>query len=85
MRQPVKNMSTSDIRSLMIRLLLSQFIRLYLFFALLFASFFTMSSTNDISVAPAESAEAKRVRRLQRRCERERARCASETAEQWEE
>ena len=43
-----------------------------------------MSSTNDISVAPAESAEAKRVRRLQRRCERERARRASETAEQWE-
>ena len=44
-----------------------------------------MSSTNDISVAPAESAEAKRVRRLQRRRERERARRASETAEQREE
>ena len=40
---------------------LFQFIRLYLFFALLFASFLcTMSSTNDISVAP-ESAETKRV------------------------
>ena len=44
-----------------------------------------MSSTNDISVAPAESAEAKRVRRFQRRHEREKACCASETAEQREE
>ena len=31
-----------------------------------------MSSTNDVSVAPSESAEAKRVRRLQRRRETER-------------
>ena len=44
-----------------------------------------MSSTNDISVALTESAEAKRVRRLQRRRERERARRASETVEQGEE
>ena len=33
---------------------------------------FSMSSTNDVSVASPESAEAKRVRRLQRRRERER-------------
>ena len=44
-----------------------------------------MSSTNDISVGPAESAEAKRVRKLQSRRERERARRASETVEQREE
>ena len=45
-----------------------------------------MSSTiNDVRVAPGESAEAKRERRLQRRCERERAHRASETAEQREE
>ena len=49
--------------------------------ALLFALFFfSMSSTNDVSVASPESAEAKRVRRLQIR--RERARLASETTEQ---
>ena len=42
-----------------------------------------MSSTiNDVRVAPGESAEAKRERRLQRRRERDRA---SETAEQREE
>ena len=41
-----------------------------------------MSSTiNDVRVAPGESAEAKRERRLQRRRERERAHGASETAE----
>ena len=45
-----------------------------------------MSSTiNDVRVAPGESAEAKRERRLQRRRERERAHRASETAEQREE
>ena len=43
----------------MIQSLLFQFRRLYLFFALLFASFFTINSTNDISVAPAEPAEVK--------------------------
>ena len=43
-----------------------------------------MSSTNDVSVAPLESAKAKRVRRLQRRREREtgRAHCVSETTKQ---
>ena len=45
----------------------------------------TMSSVNDIGASFAESAEARRERRLQRRRERERAHCASETAEQWEE
>ena len=46
----------------------------------------SMSSTiNDVRVAPGESAEAKRERRLQRRRERERAHRASETAEQQEE
>ena len=45
-----------------------------------------MSSANDVSVAsppPPESADAKRVRRLQRRCEKESARRASETMERW--
>ena len=45
---------------------------------------FTTSSTNDVSVAPGESAEAKRERRLQKTA-KERGSRASETAKQREE
>ena len=49
--------------------------------ALLFTLLFSTSSTNDVSVASPESAEAKRVSHFKE----ERAHCVSETAEQQEE